>query len=81
MCSSASELRANEEQSETATACRPNRQVVAAGDAELGIAVTSLLLVSGVELVGKIPEELQLYLIFTATVGDTAKQPEAAGLS
>jgi molybdate transport system substrate-binding protein len=53
-------------------------QVVAAGDAELGIAVTSLLLVSGVELVGKIPEELQLYLIFTATVSGTAKQPEAA---
>ncbi len=53
-------------------------QVVAVGDAELGIAVTSLLLVSGVELVGKIPEDLQLYLIFTATVGDTAKQPEAA---
>lgn len=53
-------------------------QVVAAGDAELGIAVTSLMLVSGVELVGKIPEELQLYLIFTATTGGAAKQPEAA---
>ena len=53
-------------------------QVVAVGDAELGIAVTSLFAVSGVEVVGKIPEELQLYLIFTATIGGTAKQPEAA---
>ena len=53
-------------------------QVVAVGDAELGIAVTSLLTVSGVELVGKIPEELQLYLIFVAGVGGAAQQPEAA---
>ena len=53
-------------------------QVVAAGDAELAVAVTSLLLVPGVDLVGKIPEELQLYLVFMAGVGRTAKQPDAA---
>jgi len=52
--------------------------VVAAGEAELAMTVTSLLLAPGVELVGKIPEELQLYLVFTAGVGRAAKQPEAA---
>ena len=53
-------------------------QAVADGEAELAIQVTSLLLVRGVELVGKIPAELQNYLVFTAGVGVAAKQPEAA---
>ena len=52
--------------------------VVAAGDAELAMTVTSLLQVPGVELVGKIPEELQLYLVFTAGIGRASKQPDAA---
>ena len=54
-------------------------QAVADGEAELAIAVTSnLLLVRGVELVGKIPPELQNYLVFTAGVSAAAKQPDAA---
>jgi molybdate transport system substrate-binding protein len=54
-------------------------QAVADGEADLAIAVTSnLLLVRGVELVGKIPPELQNYLVFEAGVGVAAGQPEAA---
>jgi molybdate transport system substrate-binding protein len=54
-------------------------QAVADGEAELAIGVTSnLLLARGVELVGKIPPELQNYLVFTAGVSATAKQPDAA---
>ena len=53
-------------------------KAVAEGEAELAITVTSLLMVPGVELVGKIPPELQTYLTFTAAVGVAANQPEAA---
>lgn len=54
-------------------------QAVADGEAELAIAVTSsLLLVRGVELVGEIPPELQNYLMFEASVGAAARQPQAA---
>jgi len=53
-------------------------QAVADGEAELAIQVASLLLVPGVELVGKIPPELQNYLVFEAGVGVAARQPEAA---
>lgn len=54
-------------------------QAVADGEAELAIAVTSsLLLVRGVELAGKLPPELQTYLVFTAAVGVSTKHPEAA---
>jgi molybdate transport system substrate-binding protein len=53
-------------------------KAVAEGEAELAITVTSLLMIPGVELVGKIPPELQTYLMFTASVGVAAKQPEAA---
>ena len=53
-------------------------KAVAEGEAELAITVTSLLMVPGVELVGKIPAELQTYLTFTAGVGVAATQPEAA---
>jgi molybdate transport system substrate-binding protein len=53
-------------------------RAVAEGEAELAITATSLLMVPGVELVGKIPPELQTYLMFTAGVGVAATQPEAA---
>jgi len=52
---------------------------VADGEAELGFAVTNILLsVRGVELAGMFPGELQNYLLFTAGVGTDAKQPDAA---
>ena len=52
--------------------------VVAEGEAELGMTVTSLLQLPAVDVVGKIPEDLQLYLVFTAGIGRDAKQPDAA---
>ena len=54
-------------------------QTVADGQAEFAIALTSsLLLARGVEVVGKLPRELQNYLVFTAGVGSATTQPEAA---
>jgi len=53
-------------------------QAVADGEAELALTVTSLLTTPGVEVVGKIPAELQTYLVFTAGVGVTAGEPSAA---
>jgi molybdate transport system substrate-binding protein len=53
-------------------------QAVAEGEAELAITVTSLLTNPSVEIAGKIPAELQTYLVFTAGVGVTAREPEAA---
>jgi molybdate transport system substrate-binding protein len=53
-------------------------QAVADGEAELAITVTSLLTNPGVAMVGKIPAELQTYLVFTAGVGTTAMEPNAA---
>lgn len=54
-------------------------QAVASGEAELGFAVATVFLSApGVELVGLFPSELQNYLVFTAGVGASAKQPDAA---
>jgi molybdate transport system substrate-binding protein len=54
-------------------------QAVAAGEAELGFAPSTVLLsVGGVELVGPFPPELQSYIVFTTGVGAAAKQPDAA---
>ena len=53
-------------------------QAVADGEAELAITVTSLLTNPGVAVVGKIPAELQTYLLFTSGVGKTAMEPDAA---
>jgi molybdate transport system substrate-binding protein len=54
-------------------------KAVAAGDAELGFALTSILLsVPGVELAGLFPAELQNWFVNTAGVSTAAKQPDAA---
>jgi molybdate transport system substrate-binding protein len=56
-----------------------NVEVVADGDAELVVVVASRISgVRGVALVGRIPEELQTWIGFTAGVGTLSKQPEAA---
>lgn len=53
-------------------------RAVAEGQAEFGLALTSVLAERGVELAGLLPAELQNYLVFTAGASAKAKDPEAA---
>lgn len=54
-------------------------RAVADGEVELAIALTSsLLLGRNVEVVGKLPAELQNYLVFAAGVSSASAQPDAA---
>jgi molybdate transport system substrate-binding protein len=54
-------------------------EMVAAGEAELGIIVIpNILSVPGAELVGPIPPELQSYIGFTAAVSAQTVNPQAA---
>jgi molybdate transport system substrate-binding protein len=53
--------------------------MVARGDVELGLVViTQILTTPGVDLVGPLPKEIQSYVTFTAAVGASARQPDAA---
>ncbi len=55
-------------------------QAVANGDAELGFGVSSLILhTPGAELAGRLPAELQDYVVYGVAVGATAKEAAAAG--
>jgi molybdate transport system substrate-binding protein len=57
----------------------PVGQVVARGEAELGFQqMSELLPVPGIEIVGKLPGELQKVTIFSAGIVATAKEPQAA---
>ena len=61
----------------------PDRDIVseqvAKGELELGIMViTQILTTPGVELVGPLPPEIQLYIDFAAGVSTRAKAPDAA---
>jgi molybdate transport system substrate-binding protein len=54
-------------------------EVVARGDAELGIAQASEIVpVAGAQLAGPLPGELASTTVFTAGIGATSKSPEAA---
>ena len=54
-------------------------EMVAAGDAELGIIVIpNILSVPGAQLVGPIPEEIQSYIVFTAAVAANSPNQQAA---
>jgi molybdate transport system substrate-binding protein len=54
-------------------------EMVAAGDAELGIIVIpNILSVPGAELVGPLPAEIQSYVTFTAGVSPTSPNQQAA---
>jgi molybdate transport system substrate-binding protein len=54
-------------------------KAVAAGRAEIGITlINEFVPVPGVEIVGSLPSELQNYVVGTAAVGSTARDPRAA---
>jgi molybdate transport system substrate-binding protein len=54
-------------------------EMVASGDAEIGIIVIpNILSVPGAELVGPLPEAIQSYITFTAAVSPNAPNPQAA---
>ena len=54
-------------------------EVVARGDAELGVAQGSEIVpVAGAQLVGPLPGELASMTVFTAGIGAASKSPEAA---
>ena len=54
-------------------------ELVARGEAELAVQqIPELLPVKGVQYVGPLPGELQLYTVFAAGVGSAAKDPAAA---
>jgi molybdate transport system substrate-binding protein len=57
----------------------PVGQVIARGEAELGFQqMSELLPVAGIDIVGKLPAELQKVTVFSAGIVVTAKEPEAA---
>jgi molybdate transport system substrate-binding protein len=52
---------------------------VAAGEAELGFAVSSTILTTrGVQLAGLLPREFQEYVVYTAGVSTASKDPKAS---
>lgn len=54
-------------------------ELVATGEAELAVQqISELMTVSGIELLGPVPPELQSYTTFTAAVSTSAKKPAAA---
>ena len=53
-------------------------QAVAKGEAELGVFLTNVLLVPGVELAGPFPGDLQQNLVFVGAVSADSKNTEAA---
>ena len=63
----------------TKTAGETVSEMVAAGDAEIGIIVIpNILSVPGAELVGPLPAEIQSYVTFTAAVSPTSPNRQAA---
>ncbi|HKX10052.1 MAG TPA: substrate-binding domain-containing protein [Stellaceae bacterium] len=54
-------------------------ELLASGEAELAVQqISELMKVSGIELLGPLPPELQSYTTFTAAVSASAKEPAAA---
>jgi len=54
-------------------------ELVAAGEAELGItAIATLMATRGVEVIGRIPAAIQSYVCFAGAVGAAARMPEGA---
>ena len=60
-------------------ATTPNAEIVARGEAELGIQLISeIVLVPGAELLGPLPAELQVMTVISAGIVTTTSEPEAA---
>ena len=60
-------------------ATTPNAEIVARGDAELGIQLISeIVSVPGAELLGPLPAELQTINVISAGIVTTASEPDAA---
>jgi len=60
-------------------ASNPAANAVANGEAEIGMTqISEILPYAGAELVGPLPADIQLYTVFPAAVGASAKEPEAA---
>ena len=58
---------------------RPNAEIVARGEAELGIQLISeIVLVQGAELLGPLPAELQAMTVISAGIVSAASGPNAA---
>ena len=54
-------------------------QMVAAGEAELGFSVSSIILTTrGAQLAGLLPREFQEYVVYTAGVSTASKDPKAS---
>lgn len=53
-------------------------QVVAKGEAEIGVFLSNVLIAPGVELVGPFPGDLQQELVFTSAVAADTREAEAA---
>jgi molybdate transport system substrate-binding protein len=57
----------------------PVAELVARGEVELAVQqISEILPVAGAELVGPFPPDLQRFTVFSAGVGTSAKEPEAA---
>ncbi len=57
----------------------PVAEIVAKGEAELGLQqISELKAISGVDIVGPLPESLQKVTIFSAGIASASKEPEAA---
>ena len=66
-----------------AKALRPDTdtvgELVAAGEAELGItAIATMMATRGVDVVGRIPAEIQSYVCFAGALGPQSRAPEGA---
>jgi molybdate transport system substrate-binding protein len=56
----------------------PVGEIVARGDAEIGFQqVSELLPVSGIDIVGQLPSELQKVTVFSAGIASVSKEPDA----
>src|SRR5262249_15225661 len=56
----------------------PVGEIVAKGEAELGLQqISELKPVQGIEIIGKLPDELQKITVFSAGIATASKEPEA----